>query len=340
MKTRTTPPTWREALEFFLGEYLPRHQGAAARTCETYGESLGRLLEGIDRTHARPHMVTPSAVLSALERLERRRGNSVSTRNLRLAAFRAFCKALALWDPKRRDRYELLRQVPFKRALRRSPDYLDGPELAGLLSTVDARSRHGFRDRTMLLWFYNTGARLSEGIGLRRDDLRLDRSPQVTVRGKGGRVRTCPLWTTTAEMLRLYLRSERGTPRPGHAEHVFLTGRGTCFTRRGLWKRIRLYLDRAVRVLPSLKGKRLTPHSLRHTTAVHMLQAGVEINAIKAWLGHADVQTTSRYLELSVDAKRQVLERFGGLDLARLLGDSLTARSPLPKGLLDWLEKL
>ncbi len=131
---------------------------------------------------------------------------------------------------------------------------------------------------------------------------------------------------------------------PDYAEarisYVFLTRRGMRFTRKGLWKLIRSYLDRAARALPSLRGKRLTPHSLRHTTAVHLLQSGVEINAIKAWLGHADVETTSRYLDLDLEAKRNALERFGALDLERLLGDSRPARAPLSKAVVEWLEKV
>lgn len=339
MKLHDGTPTWREALSFFLAEYLPRHRGLSALTQESYATTLRLLLDRIGSRVVQPSDLDVATVFSFLDSLERERGNAVASRNQRLAAMKSFWKAMALWNPPHRDRYEHLLTIPFKRATSRAPDYLEPAELAVLLKVPDPGTHSGFRDMTILRYMYNTGSRISEVAHARIDWLSLGGTPEVRIRGKGGKSRVCPLWATTAEMLRVYLRSERVPPRKGFEEFLFTTRLGTGFRRAGLWKLIHGYFQEATRTAPTLGKKRITPHSLRHTTAVHLLRAGVEINVIKAWLGHADVSTTSIYLDLDMDKKREALDRFLKLDIDRLTGSNGSQR-PLPAHIVSWLDRL
>ncbi len=340
MKLSEGMPTWRGALQFFFGEFLPRHRGLSPHTQEAYATGL-RLLTGQIDTHSHgPHELSVGEVFDFLESLERTRKNSAHTRNLRLAALKAFWKAMLLWDARHEAQYQHLLQVPFKRHSNRSPDYLEPEELREFLQTVNPATSHGFRDLTILRYLYNTGSRISEVAGARTTWLSLHNRPEVTIRGKGGKSRVCPLWPTTAEMLRVYLRQERTRPRRGYEDFLFLTCRGRAFRRQSLWKLIHDYFHRAADSMPALRRKHLTAHSLRHTTAVHLLRAGVEINVIKAWLGHADVSTTSRYLDLDLDTKREALERFLKLDLERLAPGPGGIQTPLPAHVVSWLQRL
>lgn len=339
MKPPPVAPTWKEALAFFLGEYLPRHRGASPRTLESYSTALRFLTDRMEIRARAPHELEVSEALRFLEDLERRRGNAPQTRNARLAALKSFWKAMMLWDHSHKAQYDRLLQVPFKRHRRRSPDYLEPQELKCLFGTVDARTPQGFRDLTLLRYAYNTGARISELAEARTSWLLLTAAPEAAIRGKGGKCRVCPLWSSTADMLRIYLREGRGQPRKGYEEFLFLTRLGTSFARQSLWKLMRGCFERAAAQMPSLGHKHLTPHSIRHTTAVHLLRAGVEINVIKAWLGHSDVSTTSQYLDLDLDKKREALDRFLKLDIDRMI-DGARSKAPLPANIVSWLERL
>jgi site-specific recombinase XerD len=340
MKTCTGAPTWHAALDFFFREYLPAHRAVSPHTQASYATALRLLLAHLRGRASGPHELTVAQVLSFLEGLERERGNASASRNLRLAALRSFWKAMTLWDPGHRDRYEHLASVPCKRAQARSPDFLEREEVRRLFQQAEARSSRGFRDQTILRYLYNTGSRVSEVANAHVAWLSLGDQPQVRILGKRGKWRVCPLWETTAAMLRVYLATERQAPRTGWEERLFLTRRGRGFTRGGLWKLLHGYFGRLVAAMPSVAHKRLSPHSLRHTTAIHLLQAGVEIHVIKAWLGHADVSTTSRYLDLDLDRKRDALERFRKLDVERMASGGAGAAAPLPEALVRWLETL
>jgi site-specific recombinase XerD len=333
-------PTWREAADFFLKVYLPRHRGLSLRTVESYATALSLLTQRINTRFSGPHELTVQDTFGFLERLERDRGNRASSRNLRLAALRSFWKALALWDPAHREHYEGLLQVPFKRCRKESPDSFEVDELRAVFETIDTSSRAGFRDFTLLRYMYNTGSRISEVAEARTGWLSLTEEPEVTIRGKGGKPRVCPLWPSTAEMLRVYLRQEREEPRKGFEDTLFVSRLGKSFGRTGLWKLLKGYFGRAAARRESLRRKHLTPHSIRHSTACHLLRAGVEINVVKAWLGHADVSTTMGYVDLDLDKKREALEKFLKLDMDRVSGGITWASSPLPDHIVAWLDKL
>ncbi|MBF8287081.1 MAG: integrase/recombinase [Candidatus Rokubacteria bacterium] len=326
-------------MRFFFCEYLPQHRGLSRHTQASYAVALRLLVERVGSERG-PHELTAAEVLEFLAGLERERGNSAGTRNARLAALNCLWKALTLWDPAHRDAYVALGAVPSKRCRQRSPDAFEVDELQRLFQLIDTRTSRGFRDQTILRYMYNTGSRISEVVDAQTGWLSLGDRAEVTIRGKGGKARVCPLLKTTAELLRIYLQRERGPARPGFEECLFLSRRGRGFSRAGLWKLLHGYFGRVQAACPSLAGKRLAPHSLRHTTAIYLLRAGVDVTVIKAWLGHADVSTTSRYLDLDMDQKREALDRFLGLDVERLAPGATARPAVLPANIVEWLEKL
>jgi site-specific recombinase XerD len=340
MKFSDDTPTWRDALGFFLGRYLPRHRGFSPETIASYATSLRFLVDEVKARCDYPYRLSVTEVLKFLDGLERRRGNQPQSRNVRLAALKCFWKAMLLRDPANRDRYEQLLAVPFKRAPKQSPDYLEPAELSRLFRSADPSTAKGFRDLAILRYFYNTGSRISEVAKAKLGWFSWEGEAEVLIRGKGGKCRKCPLWSSTAEMLKVYVRQERTAPRKGFEDFLFITRLGTAFDRKSLWKLVKGYLAKTAGDVPSLRHKRLTAHSLRHTTAVHLLRAGVDINVIKSWLGHADVETTSGYLDLDLDKKREALEQFLKLDLERLATDPAQVATPLPKNISSWLERL
>lgn len=339
MKTVPEAPLWREPMRFFFGEYVTRHRGLKPNTIASYQTAFQLLLDAAEIRNRPPEALDPLTVLSFLAGLESERGNSASTRNQRLAALKCFWQAMQAFDPERREAYARLLAVPSKRAARLSPDYLEPDEMRRLLERVDAASGRGFRDQLLVRYAYQSGARITEIAQTRTSWLRLERRPHVEIRGKGGKVRVVPLLDGTAGMISAYLRNERPSPRPGYEDFLFLSRLGRGFTRQGLWKTFRGHFVGLAAEMASVRVKRLAPHSLRHTTAVFLLRAGVEMNVIKAWLGHADVSTTSGYLDLDMDMKRDALERFARLDVGGVTLPSAGATT-LPEDVVAWLERL
>jgi site-specific recombinase XerD len=196
--------------------------------------------------------------------------------------------------------------VPLKRAAHQCMEYLEDAEMGAMLSSIDRDSRHGPRDHALLLFMYNTGARVQEVVDLKLDDLRLDTPPQAKLSGKGGKSRTCPLWSETVQALRSYLNCR--TPSQESCPQAFLNANGQPFTRFGIRYIVRQYAAKASKNCPSLKGKNVGPHTLRHTTAMHLLQSGNDLSVIKDWLGHADMNTTHEYAAIDMKMKQRVLD--------------------------------
>jgi site-specific recombinase XerD len=224
--------------------------------------------------------------------------------------------------------------VPFKRARQRVVEYLEAHEIHALLEVPDRTTPDGRRDYALLLALFNTGARVQEILDVRPCDLQLVRPLQVRLRGKGRKERLCPLWPQTAETLRAML-TERAID-PAGAQPLFRNRRGQPLTRFGVRYLLRKYAHRARFVATTLAGKRVHPHALRHTTAVHLLQAGVDLVTISHWLGHASVETTNRYAAVDLETKRAALAK------ARPVGDTDPALAAWRKdaSILDWLEAL
>jgi len=175
-----------------------------------------------------------------------------------------------------------------------------------LLNALDLYSRTGVRDKALLLLLYNTGARVSEIVQLKLADLRLDGAAQVKLLGKGKKYRSCPLWPETLQALHDYLKQR--TPKDPAAQQLFLNANGSPVTRFGMRYIISQYAAKAQSQCPSLAAKTVTPHTLRHTTAMHLLRAGNDVNMVSYWLGHADINTTHTYLEIDMEMKRRMLQ--------------------------------
>ena len=177
------------------------------------------------------------------------------------------------------------------------------------LDAVDRNSRTGIRDKALLLLFYNTGARVSEIVDLKLHDVCLDGAGQVHLLGKGKKHRNCPLWPETVTALQAYL--EQRSPKEPGIEYLFLNANGAPITRFGIRYITNKYGAAAQDQCPSIKTKTVNPHTIRHTTAMHLLRSGNDVNMVSYWLGHADINTTHIYLEIDMEMKRRMLEKAG-----------------------------
>ena len=286
----------------FLVEHLIVERNLARNTQRSYRDTLRLLIPftvaahkaAVDRLTITD--VSADLVRKFLHHVEEQRGCGVRTRNQRLAAIHAFatfvgerCPELISWCGE-------IRAVPFKRYDRPSLCYLDKPEIDALLAAPDRTTEQGRRDYAVLLFLYNTGARASEAAAIKIGDLdfRSDGSGAVRLVGKGGKTRFCPLWPATMTSLRA-LTQGRTLDEP-----VFLNGRRAAVTRFVVHATVARYLADATVACPSLAKKAISLHVIRHTTATHLLRAGVDINTIRAWLGHVSIDTTNVYAEVGL----------------------------------------
>lgn len=301
----------------FFADHLRCVRGASEHTVRAYRDALRMffvfLAESNGRSIAELELddVRADAVLAFLHHLESKRGNGAVTRNCRLAAIRSFADHLLRHDVTRAEQYGRILAIPTKRAASRLITYLEPEDVRAVIATVDDRAPANRRDRALLLLLYNTGARISEALALRPRDLQLERPRQVRLYGKGGKERICPLWAETAAALRM-LPMDTSTDSP-----IFRSSRGAHLTRDGAAYIIEKHVGRAAKSRPALRRRRVTPHVLRHSCAVALLQAGVDVSVIRDYLGHASVATTSRYITTNLEMKREVLKAFwarAGLD--------------------------
>jgi integrase/recombinase XerD len=246
--------------------------------------------------------VTADHVLAFLDHLELA-GRKVSTRNVRLTALRSFARHLLRQNPTRAAQYQRLLSIPLKKTTTPVVTYLEPEEVDLLLRQPDLRKAHEVRDHTLLLFLYNTGARIAEALAVCMKDVQLVRPFQVQLHGKGRKNRTCPIWKDTATALK------RISP-VAEDDYVFKSTRGTPLSRDGADYILQKHLRRAANQCPTLRRKHITPHSLRHSCAVALLQAGVDLSVIRDYLGHESIATTGRYTKTNLQMKRQVLETF------------------------------
>ena len=321
----------------FFHQYLQRTRGASAHTLRAYRDTLKLFFLFLaQQKRTRIAQLTlddiqAEAVLAFLQDVESRRGNSAATRNCRLAALRSFAQHLLRHDVTRAGQYSRILAVPTKRATLRTAVYLEPEEARAVIAAVDRRVPNGNRDYALLLFLYNTGARVSEALAVRAGDLRLERPRQVRLLGKGRKERICPLWPDTASALRRLFASG------GAEERLFRSARGAPLTRDGVAYLLSKYVRRAAEHTVALRTRRVTPHVMRHSCAVALLQAGVDVSVIRDYLGHASVTTTSRYITTNLQMKREVLDAFW--KRAGLASNKPRAWRPSPK-LLAFLETL
>ena len=296
----------------FLQDYLPRDRGASRHTVASYALCFRLLVVfAADKHGIRPcaleigHLDC-TTLLEFLEHLERDRGNGVRTRNVRLAAIRAFFRFLAFRHPGHLDLAAQVRAIPAKKGDVPLVGSLDRAETRALLDAPDPGTVAGTRDRAMLCLTYNAGLRVSELVGLALDDLRMPALDEVHVIGKGRRERVLPLWKETRRALRDWL-----AVRPDSTDqHLFLNAMGTGMTRRGFAKRLVLHAHTAAHTAPSIAGKTVSPHLLRHACALHTLEATGDVRKVSLWLGHASLQTTEMYLRADPTDKLDTLHKW------------------------------
>jgi site-specific recombinase XerD len=339
--TPYSPTKFAIALRAFFSQHLPLTRGLSPRTVLSYRDTFLLLLRFLAVRHncgvvdLELQHLRADDVLTFLDHLETERKNSVATRNARLAAIHAFARFLATRDPEWVEDAQRLLAVPTKRGPTRAVEYLEGNEIGAMLEAVSPQRPEHVRDRALLLTLFNTGARVQELLDVRTSDLQLDRPTFVRLRGKGRKERLCPLWPETTDALRALLGI---TPRSvAEAVPIFRNHRGEPMTRFGVRYILRRYAQRARASVPTLAAKRVHPHSVRHSAAVHLLRAGVDLVTISHWLGHASVETTNRYAAIDLETKRKALERAGPLTAA---SESTLATWRTDASILEWLEAL
>jgi len=297
-------------LTAFLRDRLLRERKASPHTCDAYAYAFQLLLTFA----AKLLRVQPSAlaleqldvpvVLAFLEDLETTRGNTARTRNARLAAIRSFVHFVQYRVPSCLEQVLSLLAIPFKKTDERLVDYLTREEMQAVLDAPDPCVRDGLRDRAMLHLAFAAGLRVSELVGTRLDEVVLQPQPSIHVRGKGRRERVLPLWKTTAKALRAWLAVRGNASCP----ELFLNARGGPLTRDGFEHILAKHVGTASEKVQSLDAKRVSPHVLRHTCAMHTLEATHDIRKVALWLGHAHEQTAEIYVRADPTAKLEAIE--------------------------------
>jgi site-specific recombinase XerD len=309
--TASKAPSFAALVQLFFTEYLVTQRAVSPRTVACYRDGLMLFLGFAERQLGKPPTamrltdIEPDLILAFLDHLEQKRHNSVRSRNLRLTALRAFLKFAGRRDVLSLHTVERALSVPMKRFERPMLDFLTREEMLAVLGQPGS-SWTSRRDHLLLAMLYNTGARISEMIGVRVADVVLDTAACVHLLGKGRKQRAVPLWKTTVSEVRGWLRANPAL----RGERPLLPNRsGQVMTRVNALQRLEIAVARAAPQLPSLAKKRISPHTIRHTTAMHLLQSGVAFNVIALWLGHESPNTTHRYVEADLAMKQKALAR-------------------------------
>src|SRR5258706_3667417 len=289
----------------FLLEYLISVRNLALNTQRSYRDTLGLLIRAVaDHAHKAAdqlavHDISAPRVRQVLLDLEQSRHCEVTTRNQRLAAIRALAHFIGLHSPEHLEWCGQIRSIPVQQTACSPVTYLEESEMEALLAAPDHTTTQGQRDYALLLFLYNTGARANEAAQTKITDLQFAVAPRtglssVMIRGKGNKLRRCPLWSKTVGVLLPLIEGRPPT------DFAFLNRCGRPITRFGVHGLVERYAARVSCRLPALRAKRVSPHTIRHTTATHLLHAGVDINTIRAWLGHVSLDTTNLYAEIDL----------------------------------------
>jgi len=310
------PPSFASLVQQFFTEYLVSQRALSPRTVACYRDALMLFLNfasqrlGRAPTGMRLADLRPDLILAFLDHLEQDRHNAIRSRNLRLTALRAFLKFAGRRDVTSLHIVEQAMAVPMKRFEQPMLGYLTRLEMEAVLGQPGALWSSQ-RDHLLLTMLYNTGARVSEIIGVRVVDVILDGAACVHLHGKGRKLRSIPLWATTIVEIRAWLRLNPTL----RGEAALLPNRhGQAMSRSNVAQRLDLAVARAAAKEPGILKKTVSPHTLRHTTAMHLLQSGVPFNVIALWLGHESMNTTHRYVEVNLAMKEKALARLEAPD--------------------------
>ena len=310
----TDPRNLGPWLRRFLEEHIVSERNLARNTQLSYRDTLVLLLRFVSRQTRKAadrltvRDLSAARVRAFLLHLEQERGCLPQTRNQRLAALRAFARYVGSCSPEHVEWCGQIRAIPLKKVVPAAIGYLEKPEIDALLAAPNRATPLGRRDHALLLFLYSTGARVSEAARLTIGDLHPAAAghPLVTLRGKGGKTRRCPLLPGTAAAL-AGLVAHRAA-----AAAVFLNRRGRPLTRSGM----RQLVARCAERVPALAARRVCPHVLRHTAATHLLRSGVDLNTVRAWLGHVRIDTTLVYAELDLETKAKAIAQCDDFDTA------------------------
>jgi len=321
-------------IRHFLMDHLVGERNLSQNTLVSYRDTFVLLLPFVAQRTGTPieklsvSDIQSSVVRSFLQHLEEHRNCCVATRNQRLAAIRALAHFLGERSPEHIAWSAEIWSIPFKKTFTPAVGYLEKREMDALLDAPDRNKPQGRRDYSLLLFMYNTGARASEAAQVAIRDLNFQGIPSVRILGKGNKERFCPLWALTVENLH-HLVDGRALSEP-----VFLNRNGQSITRFGIYFLVERCVSKAIDKVPSLQSKRIFPHTVRHTSAVHLLRSGVDINTIRAWLGHVSLDTTHIYAEVDLEMKAKALNH------CEIFGTSEGARWNDNPDLLDFLKSL
>ena len=294
----------------FLREHMPIEQGYSPHTCETYAHAFRLLfIFASKRLGIRPsqiclEQIDAALILDFLAHIEQQRGNCAATRNGRLAAVKAFIRYVEFRVPSALAQARQVHAIPGKRHDQALVRHLSMDEVKAILNAPNVTTRLGIRDRAMLHLCFAGGLRVSELVGLPLENLSLQPTPSIRVLGKGRKERCLPLWKETAADLRAWLAVRGAVPVP----ELFVNAEGAAMSRAGFEYILDKHVCVATKSCSSLSGRSVSPHQLRHSCAVVMLQATRDIRKVALWLGHADIRTTEIYLRVDPSEKLEVLE--------------------------------
>lgn len=315
------------AVQRYFCHYLIGQRDVSPQTINAYRDTFKLLLRFLEKRYRKKADelsvvdLTVSRILAFLDDFERR-GNSARSRNARLAAIRSFIRYTASVEPLLLSFAQRLLAIPPKRFDHCEVGYLTRDQMQSLLAAPDASTKSGLRDRVLLMLMYNTGARVSEITALQIGDLRLDDGGAIHIRGKGRKQRAVPLWRRTVRLLRQWLKEIDNSP----DNSLLPNRRGSMMTRAGVAQRLRRAVGLAAERDSTLRNRRISPHTIRHTTAMHMLQSGIDLSVIALWLGHESIQTTHQYLKADLEMKKKALSAVKSPKLSR---STVTPAKPL-----------
>jgi site-specific recombinase XerD len=328
------------SIQSFFQEYLVVHRGLSQNTIMAYRDTL-KLFFSFESAHQNKSAIklvledlNAESVLAFLNDCEIKRKNSIVTRNLRLAALKTFSLYMSTKDIVRIGEYQKIMALPLKRSPRKVIDYLEVNEVQLILESIDRTKFSGQRDYVLLKLLYNTGARVQEICDLKVNSITFGHVPVVTIVGKGKKIRQVPIWPETAKLLQNYLKVTQLLKKPDAT--LFMNLHGESLGRHGVRYIIKQRCSATENFCLSLKKKTIGPHTFRHTTAMHFLQAGVGLSIIKSWLGHVNLETTHAYIEIDMKMKRKALEACSSVSKSSSLKRLLDKN----KDVLTWLDSI
>lgn len=331
------PTPFPQLLHTFFHEWLAQQRNVSHHTVMSYRDSWRLFLRFAAAQKTKPVAkltlsdLTEAEVLAFLQHLEQARKSSIGTRNCRLSALHSFFSFVANREPLAAAQCAAVLRIPTKQAPRPEVHDLDEEEITAILAQPDRSKLEGQRDHVLLALLFNSGARIQEALDLTPQALRLESPFHVRLFGKRRKERVCPLWPETVELLKAFLKRK---PR-GEDERIFVNRYGGPLGASGVRFKLKEYVKAAAKKVPSLAGKRVSPHKFRHATAVSLVAAGVDVTVIRDWLGHARLDTTNIYARANLETKRKALEK---VDPSVRPGKP--SRWKHETGLLEWLDSL